>query len=125
MTGRLSEKSKTVLKGIADGKTYNQIVESSHGITFHDIFAAAKEALEVAGVGQTTTDRLTDIRGRYPNAYKAWSEKDDELLKSLVHSRVSVDEIADRFERQPSAIRSRINKLFGDNQDFSLVDDSG
>jgi len=46
---RLSQKSRTVLALIAAGRTYEQILSLHPELTYHDIFAAAREALEETG----------------------------------------------------------------------------
>ena len=46
---RLSARSAQVLRGIAEGRSYEQILELYPGLTYGDIYDAAREALEVAG----------------------------------------------------------------------------
>ena len=43
----LSEKSRAILQAIAKGHTYEQILVQDLAWTYHDIFQAAAEALEV------------------------------------------------------------------------------
>jgi hypothetical protein len=45
---KLSTRSTTVLKLIAEGRTYEQILTLCPELTYPDIFAAAREALEVS-----------------------------------------------------------------------------
>ena len=124
LAGGLSEKSKAALRGIADGLTYNQIVESGLGLTYHDIFAAAREALALAGDQDYLKDRIEEIREKYPNAYKPWAKGDDDMLKTLVSLQKSVSEIALHFRRQPSAIRSRIGQIMGPEANDKIVDET-
>jgi hypothetical protein len=51
------------------------------------------------------------IRRRYPKAYAQWTETDDARLRELYAQRKTIAELADIFERKPSAIRSRLAKL--------------
>jgi hypothetical protein len=51
------------------------------------------------------------IRHKYPRAYVKWSQDEDENLKKEYASCQQIDELAQRFQRQPSAIRSRLQKL--------------
>ncbi|MEG4212771.1 hypothetical protein [Microcoleus sp. S13_B4] len=51
------------------------------------------------------------IRHKYPRAYVKWSQDEDENLKKEYASGQQIDELAQRFQRQPSAIRSRLHKL--------------
>ena len=107
---RLSAKSVAVLRLIADGQSYAQIVDG-HSLTYLDIFAAAQEAL---GLDETTSDyndRVAAIRAKYPRAYERWSPKDDEHLQAMHAAGDSIDAMAETFDRKPSAIRSRLAKL--------------
>ncbi|MFE3032669.1 hypothetical protein ACFXKY_13610 [Streptomyces canus] len=54
---------------------------------------------------------VDEVRKQYPKAYERWTPEDDQLLLRLHTSGSGVDELAERFARQPSAIRSRLAKL--------------
>jgi len=54
---------------------------------------------------------LEKIRQQYPKAYTKWSSEDDELLQNKYDAGVSVAELSQFFQRQPGAIRSRLEKL--------------
>lgn len=54
---------------------------------------------------------LDEIRQQYPRAYEPWSVDEDEQLKLHYAQQASVDKLATEFQRQPSAIRSRLKKL--------------
>ena len=51
------------------------------------------------------------IRQKYPRAYVKWSQDEDENLKKEYASCQEMGELAQRFQRQPGAIRSRLQKL--------------
>ncbi|NQE32715.1 hypothetical protein [Microcoleus asticus] len=51
------------------------------------------------------------IRQKYPRAYVKWSQDEDENLKQEYASGQQIGELVQRFQRQPSAIRSRLQKL--------------
>ena len=51
------------------------------------------------------------IRQKYPRAYVKWSQDEDENLKKEYASCQLIGELAQRFQRQPGAIRSRLQKL--------------
>lgn len=51
------------------------------------------------------------VRERHPRAYERWSSEEDNRLRSEFGRGRSVKELARLFRRQPSAIRSRLNKL--------------
>ncbi|MEG4393152.1 hypothetical protein [Microcoleus sp. BROC3] len=51
------------------------------------------------------------IRHKYPRAYVKWSQDEDENLKKEYASGQQIGELVQRFQRQPGAIRSRLQKL--------------
>jgi hypothetical protein len=51
------------------------------------------------------------IRTTYPNAYKSWEIKDDEMLKEFLKTDMRIKQIALEMGRQAGAITSRIKKL--------------
>ncbi|HUY90085.1 MAG TPA: hypothetical protein VMV10_15215 [Pirellulales bacterium] len=107
----LSEKSIKVLGHIADGHSYAQIVDGHDGITYHDIFHAAEEALRLNSSPKDYQARLAQIKSRYPRAYEPWTSVDDAELAAMYKAGHRLQAIAERFQRQPSAIRSRLTKL--------------
>jgi DNA-binding NarL/FixJ family response regulator len=115
----LSSKSVAVLKLIADGHSYEQILAAYPTLTYLDIFGAAQEALIMAGeAGTAQQRRLSHIRAEHPRAYEKWSEDEDEQLRQLVQAGVKEKDIAAQLQRQPSAIRSPMEKL-------GLMEDQG
>lgn len=56
-------------------------------------------------------DRISKIREKHPKAYFPWTVEEDEMLEKAYCESKSVDEMSKSFQRQPSAIRSRLNKL--------------
>ncbi|MFJ8637442.1 hypothetical protein [Streptomyces sp. NPDC093568] len=54
---------------------------------------------------------VDEVRKQHPNAYQRWTLEDEQLLLQLHASGSGIDELAGRFARQPSAIRSRLAKL--------------
>ena len=112
-TTGLTKKSRVILEAIADGHTYEQILANFPAWTYHDIFAAAAEALRVAETtaDKSYNDRMTEIRQDHPRAYEKWSDEEDIRLRNLFLANRPVKEIALALQRQSSAIRSRLQKL--------------
>ena len=106
----LSDKSTRVLGLIATGHSYDQIVNGERDVTYPDIFLAAEEALRL-GSAADFADSVAQIKAKYPNAYERWTPDDDDALAEMHRTGASVKAMADRFQRQPSAIRSRLTKL--------------
>ena len=108
---RLSEKSIRVLSLIADGHSYGQIMDGHQDISYRDIFHAAEEALRLNETQPDYHNRLAEIKSRYPKAYEPWTPADDAELIAMHQQGKLIPEMAAQFQRQPSAIRSRLAKL--------------
>ncbi|WP_238178360.1 hypothetical protein [Calothrix sp. 336/3] len=54
---------------------------------------------------------IEEIRKQYPRAYESWNAEEDEELRLQYNQQASIDEIATEFQRQPSAVKSRLKKL--------------
>jgi DNA-binding NarL/FixJ family response regulator len=107
----LSAQSVTVLKLIAEGRSYEQILTLQPDLTYRDIFDAAREALEATGeVLSDYQERMAEIRRDHPRAYEPWTHEEDATLVRLAQVGRTVDEIAAQLQRQPSAIRGRMQK---------------
>ena len=57
------------------------------------------------------SERITEIRTEHSNAYERWTKEDDEKLEQLFCEEKNIKELSKFFNRQPSAIRARVNKL--------------
>ena len=110
---QLSSKSVAVLDLIAQGHTYEKILALRSDLTYLDIFAAAREALDLAAAAGDNRNavRLADIRKAYTRAYEKWTDEEDASLVELVQAGESIENIARALQRQPGAIRSRTMKL--------------
>lgn len=108
---RLSLKSEHILTLISQGHTYEQILGMNSNYTYMDIFAAAKEALELSNRKVSKDAGIQKIREQYPRAYEPWTQEEENQLITLYHEGRSTNEISEIMERQPGAIRSRIEKL--------------
>jgi ATP-dependent DNA helicase RecQ len=56
-------------------------------------------------------ERLQTIKQRHPRAYEKWTKEEDADLLSLCAAGTPLSELAAHFQRQPSAVRSRLAKL--------------
>jgi len=111
---KLSEKSQAILEAIAKGHTYEQILVQELTWTYNDIFQAAAEAIELAefaGTRKSYDEQLAEIKQAHPNAYQPWTSEEDARLVERFRSGASLKQLAREFQRQPSAIRSRLQKL--------------
>jgi ATP-dependent DNA helicase RecQ len=97
-----------------------------YGVALLEIINEHAGAAEVAPVGEPPPlaglppsasalsggdERLLAIKEQHPRAYEKWTEQEDAELLSLHAAGTPLGQLAIRFERQPSAIRSRLAKL--------------
>lgn len=108
---KLSPKSFAVLSLIAEGYSYGQIIDGHPEITYLDIFHAAEEALKLSESVTSYQERMAKIKEKYPKAYEKWEASEDGQLRSMYSSGTGILELSTHFQRQPSAIRSRLEKL--------------
>ena len=112
----ISDKSRSILLYIAQGHTYDQMIDAYPNFTYLDIFAVAQEAIDVIDANEQNKQdnvayRLEDIRKQYPNAYEKWDDEQDNRLKELFAAGLATREIATALKRKPGAVTSRLRKL--------------
>ena len=100
-----------MLKLIAEGRSYGQIVDGHADIGSLDIFKAAEEALLLNELQSAYKERMEKVKRQYPRAYQRWADKEDARLSAMHEQGRTVAEMAQHLERQPSASRSRLAKL--------------
>ena len=123
---RLAAGSRTYffdVKQAADGTKYLVISESRQAgekWEHHRVMVFAEQleqflvALEKAVEsvrGKRKASPVEAIRKKYPRAYEPWSAPEDSRLKARYNEGFSIPELARVFQRQESAIRSRLAKL--------------
>lgn len=111
-----------VLELISRGFTYERILFILKGLTYDDIFHAAKIAKEIVEFHSTfkfssleKTSRqypgLRRIRQQYPRAYEKWRDEEESYLGCKYSEGLSIQELTEILHRQPGAIRSRLRRL--------------
>ena len=108
---RLSKKSVAILKLISEGHSYSQIVDGQKEDTYPDVFKAAEEALELNESKSDYKSRIESIKNRYSMAYERWTKDEDVKLEELHRQGETIKKLVEIFQRQPSAIISRLEKL--------------
>ena len=116
MSERLSDKSAAVLAMIGQGQSYSQIVDSRPDISYLDIFAAADEALRILRLPSDYEARIAAVKREHSRAYERWTEEEDNELAGLQAEGESIEVMAHHLGRQPSAVRSRLDKQALDKQ---------
>ncbi|MBM3119101.1 MAG: hypothetical protein FJ006_06035 [Chloroflexi bacterium] len=76
-------------------------------------YERSKQELESKKEGKVISKSysLESIRRQYPRAYENWTDDEDIHLKIEYGKGMSIQLLSERFQRQPSAIRSRLQKL--------------
>ena len=106
------QQAVVILRLIAKGHSYAQIVDSVPGVTYKHIFAAAAEAIgAMEGMQSKRKTDIKTIRQTYQRAYEPWGEEEDAKLEALHNDGRTPSQIAEQLGRQPGAIRARIRKL--------------
>jgi len=71
----------------------------------------AAEILAYRGETARPSDRLHEVRRKYPQAYARWTPEDEARLRELFAEDMSPEAIAARMGRQVGGVRSRLRKL--------------
>jgi hypothetical protein len=124
----LSEQATTILGLIAEGRSYDQILQQQPTLTYFDVFAAAREALDLLQVPKVSAPptEVDDIevlsatslpsfieraRESHGRAWARWTPDEDARLISLFKQGESRAEIERQLGRQPGAVERRLLKL--------------
>ena len=69
----------------------------------------AKKTKKTAG--EVEADAFTVLRQKHPQAYRPWTEEEEEKLKTMFTRGKQMKEMCEKLGRQPGGIRSRLKKL--------------
>ncbi len=118
-----------VLRLIAEGYSYDQILRANPKLTMGDIMASAELARQVVEeledehgdieIGHSIRFvfskgkflSLEKLRQKYPRAYTEWTAREDNELAEMFKRGGRIDDIAAQHQRQPGAIRARLQSL--------------
>jgi hypothetical protein len=79
---------------------------------FKEFYDGFKAAMDFVGLkSQRKAPSLDEIRKTHPRAYEPWRSEEEGALRAKFQSGLKIKQLADIFERQPGAIRSRLRKL--------------
>lgn len=112
-----SAQAITILRHIAVGSSYEEILQLHPEITYTDIFEAAREILSLFGVedtrhtSHTRQQRIWRLRRVYPRAHMPWDEAEMSRLIEMFSNGKSAAQIAAALHRHPGSIRRRLGKL--------------
>jgi len=115
-----------ILQGIAQGLSYQQILEAHPKLILGDIMSTARLARDfieqyVTSEGAISLDHVIEIRanaGRiinvskireeYPRAYEPWKTNEEAELIEMHKKGMSILKIAETLRRQPGAVSARL-----------------
>ena len=83
------------------------MVFQEHMEAFHEAYLKAAERFDL----KPKAYRVDKIREEHAHAYKKWTREEDKQLADKYNQGIEIKELANMFQRQPSAIRSRLSKL--------------
>ena len=103
-------------KGEERHKHHRVMVFEEHLPDFISAFQEACGYLACQQFGQRgghglSAQRLREVRGAHPRAYETWTEDEDARLRAEFAKGTNREELTVLFQRQPSAIKSRLRKL--------------
>lgn len=103
-------------KGAAEGRS-RIVIDADYVDALQEALSAAVEYLDATnpqaprGTAEGGQGTLAEIRKHYPNAYRPWSPKDDDALRTAFEKGEAMRELIRGFGRNAGAIRSRLRKL--------------
>jgi ATP-dependent DNA helicase PIF1 len=75
----------------------------------------AKNPEPAAKAGSTWSDKIEKMRETYPNAYRPWTDSQDDELKQYFQQGESVGQLSKRLGRHEGSITIRLQKHFGED----------
>lgn len=127
--GQTEVKVTDILTLISQGYSYGQILKEYPSLTVSDIMTSAAFAADiltryvetdgdiriegkiVLAVKNGKIVDLTKLREDFPRAYEPWKTHEENQLVDLFHRGQKIAEIAKSLQRQPGAVRARLEKL--------------
>ncbi|MEW5995523.1 MAG: DUF433 domain-containing protein [Candidatus Zixiibacteriota bacterium] len=118
-----------VLKLMAQGLTYGQIVKQYPSLIISDLMACAKTAadlieryiipqgpIQVCGEVRVAArdgrfQSLEELRKKHPRAFERWTEAEEKKLVELYRGGQRIGDIARVMQRLPGGIRARLVRL--------------
>ena len=60
-------------------------------------------------------EKIAKMRETYPNAFRPWTDDDDDRLKLEFQNNPNIDVLSQAFGRHPGSIIARLKKHFGED----------
>lgn len=110
----LSTEQRRILELPAAGHSFDQILASSPGVSYLDIFESVQAALDALDEPAYSVE---EVRKRFPNAYRPWDEHEEAELRTRALRHESIEEMASALGRSAGAVQSRLIGLLLDDSD--------
>lgn len=91
----------------SEHERHRVMVFQEHMEAFHDGYLKAAELFDV----KTKAYGVDQIREDHADAYQTWTPEEDNQLAAQYNQGIDINDLAKTFQRQSSAIRSRLSKL--------------
>jgi len=120
---KLTEKEEAVRNAVEEGRVSFDVIKQNIEPQKEPIQKEPiqKEPIQKESIQKNKQKKaysVQEIKKKYPNAYEPWTKSEDEFLKNYWNDKSNlrsryfkIEEVAEKFGRQPGAINSRIFKL--------------
>ncbi|MDV7145647.1 hypothetical protein R3X27_23435 [Tropicimonas sp. TH_r6] len=107
----LSEDCLSLARLIASGVSCDEISTDDGRELTEVLREIALELLLLEASHEEKSYVISDVRKTHRNAYKAWTQHEEERLMALLIEGHSIAEIAESLGRQPGGVISRVRKI--------------
>lgn len=108
---KLTDRSECILQMIAAAASEQELSVAIADIGVGDFKRAAREALVLNAKTGAYQARVSKILKQYPRAYEKWCQLEEETVKDLHLRGKTLREISAIVQRQPNAIKARLERL--------------
>ena len=92
-------------------RVFGKISESELKKMHDDFVVACCGKVKKGAPYSARPNSFDEIRAKHPNAYRPWSQEQDEELKKLFTSGRSTKDLMEKFGRKKGGITARLEKL--------------
>lgn len=107
----MTEPSLIILRFLAEGCTVEEVFWHYPSLDYGHIRQAAQEALNSLTTPTEQEKGIERTKSRYPKAFTRWTDEEQDLLAREFQAGNSVKALSELLNRQPGAIRIRLEKL--------------
>ena len=105
----ISINDKLYAKSAQDAEKFAHLMKSA------EKRATSPEPVKKAGASGSWAEKLEKMRETHPNAYRPWSDQDDETLKLDFQNGETLANLSKKFGRHENSVLMRLQKHFGED----------